>query len=524
MRIHSFTIRRYRGVLSLTFATILMLSGVPPVFATQAIIPDSQGASENALVNIAKKVSFINGGFVDKSGEIQMNNATTKFSEPIPYSGGDLMVKGLSGTNAALILFFKGGELLQSVGGVEYNDKSTFFEESRIPEGTTHFVVNASVEQDAIIKIRSADSLKWNFNQSGLPLGMDQSSKTGRYQFGATANYDVSNIPVQEAFKFRDSLEIYALYDGLMAAHPLYISRIDLDLEAREQDISKPDALEIYNFYMYRFRPTYTPVGVNHHLPQNYNEIKVMIVTGTHDEPYAVETAYNLMKRICENWHEDVNAEEMRYNVTFYIIPCGNPWAFSQPQAGGGGNIRTNHNGVDLNRNMPSKDWTPIPIGRTYSGPTAGSEYESQILKQQIDKIEPTVFIDFHNYGTDLKGHLFYALSRGKDGFDVISEVLSKNSRTLKKLNSDYPQDAETILGWMQKNVERGTREAYANEQGAFAFTYECCPGYVWNDGVLGTSLKRAGDGIVMRDNLVAFSYFLLRVLNEVSLRKGVVE
>lgn len=350
---------------------------------------------------------------------------------------------------------------------------------------------------------------------------MKGTAMTGRYQFGSSANYDVSHLPLQPDFVFRDSSKIYSLYDGLVASHSSYVTKIDLDEEAGKEGALKPKELAEYGFYMYRFRPAYAPVGVNHKSPQIYNEIKVMIVTGTHDEPYSVATLFNMMRWICEDWKTDVNAEDMRFNVTFYIIPCGNPWAFSQPNAGGGGNVRTNYNGVDLNRNMPTKDWILRSKGKTYSGPTPGSEYESKVLVQQIDRIKPTVFIDFHNYGTDLQGHVFYTMTSGQDGHDICAEVLSKNSRTLKKLNADYPQDTETILGWMRDNNERGSREGYAYERGALSFVYECCPGYVWNGGKLGTGLKRGGDGILMRDNLISFSYFVLRVLHEISMREG---
>lgn len=73
----------------------------------------------------------------------------------------------------------------------------------------------------------------------------------------------------------------------------------------------------------------------------------------------------------------------------------------------------------------------------------------------------------------------------------------------------------------MRDNNERGSREGYAHEQGVLSFVYECSPGYVWNGGKLGAVLNRGGDGVVMRDNLISFSYFMLRVLHEISMREG---
>lgn len=471
---------------------------------------------KKTLVDIYPQIKWTEGGYLDKlDGLPRMNNVTLRYSQKIVYTGGDIEVKAFSGTNGALILFYRGDQYLSSLSGLLYNDKTTSFWEKHIPDGTTHFCVNADVAKIPVIKVVN-EVMAANLVTASSGV---QSIK-GRYQFGSTANYNVLDTPLQAAFVFRKPPAIYALYDALMAQHPNYISKIDLDADMASIGINKPAGLDGYTFPMYKFRPAYAAVNPDHSGAQNYNEIKILISTGTHDEPYAIETLYNLMKRICNDWSTDVNMEDLRFNVTFYIIPVSNPWALDQQDAGEEGAVRVNWNKVDLNRNMATSDW--IFQGentKTYSGLSAGSEYENKMLVRQLEQIKPTAYIDFHNYGRDLQGNVTYLTSRDKTALDIIAEFLNKNARNLKKVNTDYPQAPETYLGFSQTTPERGGRSVYAVEQGIMGFVYECMPGYVWNAGVLQTQYKRHGDEVVMRDNLMGFTYFVLRVLHEVSLR-----
>lgn len=474
---------------------------------------------KKTLVDIYTQIKWTEGGYLDKiDGLPRMNNVTLRYSQKIVYTGGDIEVKAFSGNNGALILFYRGDQYLSSLWGPSYNDKLTTFWERHIPDGTTHFCINAEVSKTPVIKVVN-EVMAVNLVSSSSPV---QAIK-GRYQFGSTANYNVLDTPIQPAFVFRKPNAVYALYDALMAQFPNYITKIDLDADMASVGIDKPAGLAGYTFPMYKFRPAYAAVNPNHDGAQNYNEIKLLITTGTHDEPYAIETLYNLMKRICNDWNTDPNMEDLRFNVTFYIIPVSNPWALDQPTAGEEGVVRVNWNGVDLNRNMPTSDWILQGEGtRTYSGPSPCSEYENKILVRQLEQIKPAAYIDFHNYGRDLVGNVTYLTSRDKTGLDIIAEFLNKNARNLKKINPDYPQAPETYLGFSQTTPERGGRSVYAVEQGIMGFVYECCPGYVWNNGGLQTQYKRHGDDVVMRDNLMGFTYFVLRVLNEISKRNVV--
>lgn len=60
---------------------------------------------------------------------------------------------------------------------------------------------------------------------------------------------------------------------------------------------------------------------------------------------------------------------------------------------------RTTSAGVDLNRNLPTKDWTPIAAKPEYQpGPSANSEPENQALTAWIDRHKPKFIWSLHSW------------------------------------------------------------------------------------------------------------------------------
>lgn len=78
--------------------------------------------------------------------------------------------------------------------------------------------------------------------------------------------------------------------------------------------------------------------------------------------------------------------------ASLYVIPQLNP-------DGVAANDRVNGHGVDLNRNMPTKDWSPvIAKPRYHPGPSAGSEPETVILMKLIDEVKPAFILSCHSW------------------------------------------------------------------------------------------------------------------------------
>lgn len=60
---------------------------------------------------------------------------------------------------------------------------------------------------------------------------------------------------------------------------------------------------------------------------------------------------------------------------------------------------RTNSNGVDLNRNLATKDWSPeIKTPRYHPGPHALSEPENKKLAEFVDTKKPKLIISLHSW------------------------------------------------------------------------------------------------------------------------------
>lgn len=71
------------------------------------------------------------------------------------------------------------------------------------------------------------------------------------------------------------------------------------------------------------------------------------------------------------------------------FIPCLNPDGLTA-------NVRTNSNGVDLNRNFPTKNWQLTERNEFFGGESAGSEIETKFLVNIIDKYKPELILTLH--------------------------------------------------------------------------------------------------------------------------------
>ena len=69
--------------------------------------------------------------------------------------------------------------------------------------------------------------------------------------------------------------------------------------------------------------------------------------------------------------------------IDLYVVPNPNPI----------GSGRANVNGVNLNRNFTTSDWSYIAPGRDHSGSQAGSEAETQNLSSLFDQLSPALVV-----------------------------------------------------------------------------------------------------------------------------------
>jgi len=110
----------------------------------------------------------------------------------------------------------------------------------------------------------------------------------------------------------------------------------------------------------------------------------VLIIGGVHgDEPEGVVAARGLLELFRQNYSLDLN-------IT--LVPELNPEGVLLHN-------RCNSNKVDLNRNLPTKDWTPVAAKERYNpGPSALSEKENQSLVHFLNHNKIDLIISLHSW------------------------------------------------------------------------------------------------------------------------------
>jgi murein peptide amidase A len=112
--------------------------------------------------------------------------------------------------------------------------------------------------------------------------------------------------------------------------------------------------------------------------------VKVLILGGVHgDEPEGVVAAKGLIEEFRKNFNLNLDLTVIpEFNIEGVLL-----------------HTRGNSNKVDLNRNLPTTDWSPIAATERYfPGPSALSETENQHLVDWIKKEKPDVIYSLHSW------------------------------------------------------------------------------------------------------------------------------
>jgi len=110
----------------------------------------------------------------------------------------------------------------------------------------------------------------------------------------------------------------------------------------------------------------------------------ILILGGVHgDEVEGVTVALGLLRAFQENYTLKLNTTLIpRFNSDGVLLKT-----------------RSNFAGVDLNRNLPTRDWTSeVQNPRYFPGTQPASEPESQALIALLDKLRPKIIISLHSW------------------------------------------------------------------------------------------------------------------------------
>jgi len=111
---------------------------------------------------------------------------------------------------------------------------------------------------------------------------------------------------------------------------------------------------------------------------------EVLIMGGIHgDEPEGIQAGLGLLASFKTSFP---------FQLKIHLIPCVNWEGMLEHQ-------RTNANGVDLNRNLPTKDWTAEVAKPRYNpGPSPMSEPENKSIVQFLQDHKIEAIISLHSW------------------------------------------------------------------------------------------------------------------------------
>ncbi len=114
------------------------------------------------------------------------------------------------------------------------------------------------------------------------------------------------------------------------------------------------------------------------------NKAHALILGGVHgDEPEGVVAAKSLLEIFRQKF-------DLGLNIT--LVPEFNPEGLLNK-------VRMNSRGVDLNRNLPTKDWSPVAATVRYNpGPAPLSETENQALVTWLQENPVQLIISLHSW------------------------------------------------------------------------------------------------------------------------------
>ena len=219
--------------------------------------------------------------------------------------------------------------------------------------------------------------------------------------------------------------QIYAYLDAVVSEHPSLISKVDA---AEEMGIEYPAYASDYKTYLYKISNANTYVGNQDGAA--FEKRKILLVAGTHGLEIAgcVNVAI-FAKRLCDDILDDENLFKLLSAFDIYVLPCLNGYGIIN-------HTYVNANGVNINRNYPTIGWTPSGSGTNYwSGDTAGSEFETQLVMALCESIWPSVAFDCHSYAGS--AWQFYDTYTQPEIQNILYKILTECSYVFKKA---YPQ------------------------------------------------------------------------------------
>lgn len=394
---------------------------------------------------------------------------------------------------------------------------------TQVPRGIYRVVVRKSTDNTSITpsEFMKDSALDNTEDISMLPIAHYNYDTALLDVTAELSGIDMEAVDSLGCFTFQE--QIYAKFDALVSAHPDIVEKIDLGtftelsypLYANLNGSPSGSYLSTpsYKTYMYKiaYKTTIANVG------RTANKRKIFVVAGLHGWENASQlNTYIVASMICKAACEDWYALASMYD--FYFVPCLNGYGAYHDQ-------RVNANGVDLNRNFPAFNWAISGEGtQQYSGSSAASEFETQLVIKAVELLKPDIFIDHHSYGAPV-AYTFYVEPASRIERDMCyTNLYAWNHRAYK----DYPNYFGTTFDVHPNafnNVSSQTSNSWAKNAGvALSSTIEVCLGISYINGQIATQ-SQAKD-TYWKEPIVKLNELMLRLCllrySEYELKNGV--
>ena len=309
---------------------------------------------------------------------------------------------------------------------------------------------------------------------------------------------NVANAEIVIPTAYDVQTDIYSRYDAFVTSNPEWCEKIDCADGASALGITAPSYLSGMPIYLYKFAPKRTSES------ESAKRIKMMIVTGVHpNELMDFFTVNQFFNYINTAWKTDDTVAQLRSMVDFYVMPCVSPWGYANRS-------RVNGNGVNLNRNFPTLNWTSSGAGtEDYTGATAGSEYETKLVMYYADQIKPDIFYDAHTGGMTASGRYGCINIDVSAPANVYTNCMAYTMSLVREWianNADFPQKIDNNpLFLCTKTQTVGTAYRWASENiTSFSFLTEESIINNWVNGVLQSETQEINTQRIWNENLKA--------------------
>lgn len=422
---------------------------------------------EYGFVNVVVPINYETGSFVNFN-----NGVTIKKNNNSPYN------TTRQRTASAIVI---GEQIIKAADGYKINvfrvDKNNVIQES---SGYTDYVYTTNGSIYWFVVKSDSDSNISNVDINSVVSILAPVGYENRSIFARNNTYW---IPVQNGLEYTPQCTVDA-------AKFSYTADVRHILNAWRDLAADSNGYMTITEYGKDASGTYDIFGVSAK-PKSYSAYrymtqrpKIILVSGVHGvERESVYALYYLFYDIVHNWKNDKVLEYLRWNVTFEMIPCANPYGFQY-------NIYYNSNGVNINHNFDDADHS-IGYGEdvndtgTEMGEYAFSEPEAQYMKELFDKNpDATVYFDFHTKGNSLSvtdsTFCYHDFDPNYQGDKYNLEMINAARRHIDYLNIHYPidyaldTDANKTYGYIIPNTLGGHAHSYTMSIGVYGHIIEC--------------------------------------------------